>query len=322
MVFQNLFPRSKLSAASRRAGEQTVIFFNMIKTKIKEKAMTKVISMINLKGGVGKTQLVVAMGEFLASIKNKKVLIIDLDPQTNATVMLIGEKKWKSQNKKGYTLYQLFKDKIDRTKKFEIRKTIINRISNISSGLNNLDLFPSSLDLISIQDRIPSIGQDQFGIISPSTILQNVMQPIIDEEKYDFILIDCPPNLGMITLNGLMISDYYLIPTKADYISTYGIPQIIERINEFNDASQKNVTPLGIVITMYSGHHKRLHDEVIDFIENHSSYPDVYEDYIPFRIRIAETSYFDGSTTYTLKQKYGDSYDVIEGLIDTILTEV
>ncbi len=280
--------------------------------------MAIVISTINLKGGVGKTQLTVGVAEILAADYDKKVLLIDLDPQTNATVMLIGDKKWKSLNKEGHTLYQMFKDKIDNTSHFNIDKAIVRKVSNIGKGLVGLDLLPSSLDLINIQDRIPNISQDQFGVVSPATILQGNIKDKMDD--YDYILIDCPPNLGIITLNGLLISDYYIIPTKADYISTYGIPQILDRIKNFNHASKKNVKPLGIVITLYSGHQKNLHEEVISILKREQNYPKVFDHVIPFRQKIAETAYYDGSE-YTFKQKYGDAYSPMKEIAKAIINE-
>ncbi|MEA1973028.1 MAG: AAA family ATPase [Candidatus Cloacimonadota bacterium] len=283
--------------------------------------MATVLSMINLKGGVGKTQVSVGLAEFLVKQKNKKVLVIDLDPQTNATVMLIGDKKWKELNDEGKTLYQLFKDKIDTTELFDINESVIKKVSNINGGLHKLHLLPSSLDLINIQDRIPSISQDQFGVVTPSTILKSIILPFIEEEDYDYVIVDCPPNLGMITLNGLMISDYFIIPTKADYISTYGIPQILDRIDKFNTVSKKDVKPLGIAITLYSGHQRRLHDEVISMLEMDDLYPIVFESNIPYRQKIAETSYYDGSS-YTLKQKYGDAFDILNELTNEILEEI
>lgn len=281
--------------------------------------MAIVISTINLKGGVGKTQLTVGIAEILAGNYNKKVLLIDLDPQTNATVMLIGDKKWKYLNKKGCTLYQMFKDKIDNTSHFNINNAIVKKVSNIDNGLEGLDLLPSSLDLINIQDRIPNISQDQFGVVSPATILESNIKDIMG--NYDYIFIDCPPNLGIITLNGLFISKYYIIPTKADYISTYGIPQILDRIKDFNKASKKNVRPLGIVITLYSGYHKNLHDDVISMLKREKKYPKVFDEVIPFRQKIAETAYYNEKESYTFKQKYGDAYSPMKKIAEAIINE-
>src|SRR5713101_6246856 len=114
--------------------------------------MATVLSTINLKGGVSKTTTTVAVAEMLSSEFRKKVLVIDLDPQTNATTMLIGEEKWKELNKNGHTLAQLFKDAIEPdNKKFELKKTLQDHVSGVSD-VRSLSLLPSSLDLIDVQD--------------------------------------------------------------------------------------------------------------------------------------------------------------------------
>jgi chromosome partitioning protein len=93
--------------------------------------MAKVISTINLKGGVGKTQMTVALAEFLAMEHNKRVLLIDLDPQTNATVSLMDEQAWYTKDQNGETLLQLFKDKLEKTSRFDINQAIMKRVSNV-----------------------------------------------------------------------------------------------------------------------------------------------------------------------------------------------
>lgn len=121
--------------------------------------MAKVVSIINLKGGVGKTTTTVLLAEFLSLEYNKKVLVIDLDPQTNATVMLIKQDRWKIANDSNKTLKQMFLDKLNKEKKFDIKSSTIRNVSNIGNGIERLDLLPSSVDLISIQDKLPSIGK-------------------------------------------------------------------------------------------------------------------------------------------------------------------
>ncbi|TAL47167.1 hypothetical protein EPN87_03650, partial [archaeon] len=134
--------------------------------------MPKIISTINLKGGVGKTSMTVALAEFLAHEHNKKVLLIDLDPQTNATISLIDEKTWLQKDNNGETLAQLFKDKLEKTDKFNINNAIIKNVSNLGGGIENLDLLPSSLKLIEIQDSLPLISAGRFHVVSPVTILK------------------------------------------------------------------------------------------------------------------------------------------------------
>jgi chromosome partitioning protein len=121
--------------------------------------MTNVISTINLKGGVGKTQMTVTLAEFLATQHNKRVLLIDLDPQTNATVSLMDETLWLAKDQNGETLVQLFKDKLDKTSKFDISRAIVKGVSNVGGGIRNLDLLPSSLGLIEIQGNYSGRGR-------------------------------------------------------------------------------------------------------------------------------------------------------------------
>jgi chromosome partitioning protein len=267
-------------------------------------SMTKVVSTINLKGGVGKTQMTVALAEFLALLHSKKVLLIDLDPQTNATVSLIDENKWLVKDQKGETLLQLFKDKLEWTSKFDINKVIIKNVSNVAGGIPNLDLLPSSLGLISIQDSLPLIPAGRFYVTSPVTLLKEAISDVLEE--YDFVLIDCPPNLGIITLNGIYISDYYLIPCIPDILSTYGIPQILDRLKNFISETKIGTTALGIVISMYRAQ-SRLHDSIIQDLRIRASrkeYPRIFETVIPMSVRTAEAADVNASVN-TLKQKYG-----------------
>lgn len=266
--------------------------------------MVKVISTINLKGGVGKTQMTVALAEFLAMLHGKKVLLIDLDPQTNATVSLIDEQTWLAKDQEGQTLLQLFKDKLEHTLKFDVNRVIMKGVSNVAGGIRNLDLLPSSLGLIAIQDSLPLIPAGRFYVTSPVTILKEAVSEVL--EDYDFALIDCPPNLGIITLNGIYMSDYYIIPCIPDILSTYGIPQILDRLKNFSAATKIGITALGIVISMYRAQ-SRLHDSVIRDLRVRASkgeYPRIFDTIIPMTVRAAEAADVNVSVN-TLKQKYG-----------------
>lgn len=279
----------------------------------------KVISLINLKGGVGKTSITLVLAEFLTLKYNKNVLIIDLDPQTNATVSLISEQTWLNKNERGETLYQLFKDKLDKTALFDINKSIMNRVSNINGGIDNLSLLPSSIDLIKIQDSLSQISAGHFYITSPITILKDATSGILN--KYDFVLIDCPPNLGIITLNGIYMSDYYLIPTIPDHLSTWGIPQITNRIKEFKDETNISILPMGIVISMYRM--CSLHNSIIDQLKQDAlsgKGPRIFDTIIPLRARTAEAAEYD-SEVHTLRQKYGggDAYQTYDNLTKEVL---
>ena len=209
--------------------------------------MPKIISVINLKGGVAKTTTTVQIAECLTSEFSKRVLVIDLDPQTNATISLIPEEKWEELDESGQTLFQLFNDKLDKTDIFRLKTARQTGVSNLK--IPNLHLLPSSIRFVDIQDRISEIPAKTGYSLNPMEILKSAVHPILDD--YDYVLIDCPPNLGFITRNGIEISDYYLIPTISDTLSTYGIPQIIRTIDQFAKERSLAIQCLGLVITKF-----------------------------------------------------------------------
>ncbi len=266
--------------------------------------MGKVISFINLKGGVGKTHITVAVAEFIAAEDEKRVLVIDLDPQTNATILLIGEERWKEQEDKGKTLYQLFRDRLEKTNKFDLETSIMRGVSNLKGGIPTLDLLPSSINLINIQDSLSLIPSGELYTTLPIVILKEAIKDILP--LYDYVFIDCPPNLGIITLNGLFISDYYIIPTIPDILSTYGIPQILNRVRMFREKLDITVRPLGIVISMFRANNA-LHKNTIKALKARAEmgeYPEVFQTVIPLTIKAAESANFEDMPT-SLKQKYG-----------------
>lgn len=206
-----------------------------------------VVSLINLKGGVAKTTTTVQLAECLASEYGKKVLVIDLDPQTNATISLIDEEKWETLKDSNLTLFHLFNDKLEQTNLFDLDRALQRRVSNLQ--LANLDLLASSIQFIDIQDRLNEVSAKTHHMINPMEVLKTAIRPLL--KNYNYVLIDCPPNLGNITKNGMEISDYYLIPTISDTLSTYGIPQIVRQIHDFANARQLGIRCMGLVITKF-----------------------------------------------------------------------
>ncbi|MDE0276375.1 MAG: ParA family protein [Defluviicoccus sp.] len=272
--------------------------------------MARVISLINLKGGVAKTTTTVALAETLAAHFGKRILVVDLDPQTNATVMLIGETRWKAINKKGRTLATLFKDALEpQNGSFDIDKSLRSKVSDVQ-GAEKVDLLPSSLDLIDVQDRLASAPTGQFYAVTPIDLLRLAVKSKLDD--YDLVLVDCPPNLGIITLNGLRISEGYIIPTVPDVLSTYGIPQIIKRVSSFSREIAEDVEPLGIVITKYQ-ENSTTHKNVSKNLRNDGD-PPVFQTVIRQANQIAAAAEFHSSRR-TLKQKYGYG-DLAERYID------
>ena len=270
--------------------------------------MATIISTINLKGGVGKSTTTVAMAEIMSAEFNQRVLVIDLDPQTNATVMLIGEDNWRRRNDRGHTLAQLFRDALvedPSQRRFDLAATLVRGVSNVED-VRTVDLLPSSIDLIDVQDRLASMPQGQFFSNVPTDILRRATMPVLD--TYDYVLIDCPPNLGIITLNGLRISTGYIIPTIPDVLSTYGIPQIISRVADFSNNIAEEIEVMGIVITKYRAQ-SGLHRNTITTLRRNDI--PVFKAVIPERQALASSAEYIPIST--LRQKYGyqgefDSY--------------
>jgi chromosome partitioning protein len=275
--------------------------------------MAHVISIINLKGGVAKTTTAVALAETLSSVYGKRVLVVDLDPQTNATTMLIGETRWKMLNEQGFTLATLFKDALQpNNKHFNLEKTLQKRVSDVQ-GAERVDLLPSSLDLIDVQDRLATAPMGQFYSLTPTDLLRLSIKSKLDE--YDFVLIDCPPNLGIITLNGLRISEGYIIPTVPDVLSTYGIPQILKRVASFASEIAEPIEPLGIIVTKYQVN-STIHINGARELRRDPELPYVFDTMIKQANQIAAAAEYTPGQRRTLKQKYGYGTDLAERYID------
>ena len=281
--------------------------------------MAHVISTINLKGGVGKTTTTVALAETLSAEFRKRVLVVDLDPQTNATTMLIGEKTWRALNDKGHTLARLFQDALEPdNKQFNFDATLQIGVSDVG-GARTVDLLPSSLDLIGIQDDLATAPAGKFHSVIPTELLWRAVKARL--ENYDVVIVDCPPNLGIITLNGLRISRGYIIPTIPDFLSTYGIPQIVTRIREFSDEIAEPIDPLGIVITKFQSN-STVHSNVRGGLTTGNDAP-VFDTIIPQANDIAAAAEH-ADYSRTLKQKYGykglaDRYKELAGEILEVL---
>lgn len=297
------------------------------------------VSTINLKGGVGKTSITCALAEFLCLNHGKRVLVIDLDPQTNATVVLMGENEWKKErDDKRLTLAHFFEERIKNPRDLtplDPRKILVRNTSNIGSGIKGLDLLPSSPHFVDIQEEIPSIPQRRYGAGSYVAVLKEALTSILGEQSYDYILIDCPPSLGSLTQNGFCISKYYLIPCVPDWLSTYGIPLILRQSRGFSKAHSIQIDCLGVVFCRYrrqlSLHQKTIERyqalegrKVVDEPDS-PAYPPVFTTVIPETGK-AEEAVEPGRAVNTLKQKYGygspSIYDKYENLAIEFLQKV
>ena len=270
----------------------------------------KVISFINMKGGVAKTTTTVGTASAMAGYFGKRVLVIDMDPQTNATVMLIGDNKWAELNEKDFTLYTAFQEKLFSRSKvpFSLEETLQRDVGNLDR-VKGLDLLPSSLKLIKIQDQLYEIGKKTDYGVQPYEVLALAVNPIVS--YYDYIFIDCPPNMGILTQNALYMSDYYIIPTIPDILSTYGIPEVIFQVLDFCrnwkekeqwKVQQKDeIILLGIVATKVKNSNP-LHKWKLEELEHDESIQ-------PFHTIFTENARFAEAAEYresmTFRQKWG-----------------
>ncbi|GFM53532.1 chromosome partitioning protein ParA [Pseudomonas cichorii] len=279
--------------------------------------MTKVVSFINLKGGVGKTTTTVNIAATLAT-DGYKVLVIDLDPQTNATVSLIDQEDWQDRHDRGQTLYHMFNDMLKGESQFNIDDAILNGVGDIEG----LDLLPSSIHLVEIQDDIPDM--DNKAYVSHVDVLGNIIENI--KENYDFILIDCPPNLGAITLNGISISDYYIVPTVPDILSKIGISLILNRINSFKKRKHSCKIDLAGIIFTKVDYRTNLHKSTMTELRSGIYNEVVFKNDFPQRISVAEAPVdsrpFITSATAKRKSDFHDTKGIITTLTDEFLERV
>ncbi|OQM79022.1 ParA family protein [Rhodococcus sp. 66b] len=260
--------------------------------------MTHVVATINLKGGVGKTTTTAALAEMLSGEFGQRVLLIDLDPQTNLTIMMVGERRWGEVDSLNLTIASLFDAAVaSNGADYDISRLILRGVSPLTKVMS-VDLIPSSLALIGMQEKVAAAA---LGIGNESTdILLRALTPVVD--NYDYVLIDCPPNLETITLNGLRAADAYIIPTIPDVMSTYGIGPIQERVKSHGERWGKSIVELGIVVTKYR-RASSVHRNTVDDLNRRKDIGMVFPSLIPEANQIAAAAEY--ADFGTLRQKYG-----------------
>ena len=242
--------------------------------------MGKIISVANQKGGVGKTTTTINLSTFLAK-KGKKVLLIDADPQGNATSGLGAEKEVE------YSTYDVL---VGETEIQEVvEKTIIK----------NLYICPSNINLAGAEVELVSM-------MSREQRLKEKVEEI--KEKFDYILIDCPPSLGLITLNAFTASDSVLIPVQCEYYALEGLGQLLNTVNLVKKHLNKNLQIEGALLTMYDIR-TNLSNQVVKEVKKYFE-DKVYKTVIPRNVRLSEApSYGMPITEYDPRSKGAKSYE-------------
>lgn len=286
-------------------------------TSKKGACMTRIVSFINLKGGVGKTTVAVNVAALIAQAFQRRVLVVDLDPQTNATVSLIDQHTWEQRHAAEQTLFHLFDDMLNGKSRFNIRQAIMSDVG----GIRGLDLLPSSLELVEIQDAIPDM--DNKAYVSHVDVLGNALADV--RSTYDYVIVDCPPNLGAITLNGINISDFYVVPTVPDILSKIGISLIENRIANFTRRKRTcQIQAAGIVFTKID-YRTNLHQSTMRELRSAKG-SQIFANELPQRISIAEAPIdskpFVSSPTAQKKSDWQETLALIQAVTQEFMQRV
>lgn len=222
--------------------------------------MSRVIGIANQKGGVGKTTTAINLSACLAE-KGKKVLLIDLDPQGNATSGF-GLERGKIEN----TVYQLLISD-DLSIKDCIQKNV----------QENVDVLPSDVNLSGAEIELIGIKRKEF-------ILKKKLEPVRDD--YDFVIIDCPPSLNMLTVNALTTADSVLVPIQCEYYALEGLSLLLHTISLVKKRLNASLEVEGVVFTMYDSR-TNLSLQVVENVKDNLK-QNVYKTIIPRNVRLAE----------------------------------
>lgn len=221
--------------------------------------MARIIAIANQKGGVGKTTTAINLSACLAE-NNKKVLTIDTDPQGNTTSGL-GIEKDEIEN----TIYELMLDECT------IKECIVK------TEIENLHVMPSNVNLAGAEIELLGISDKEY-------ILKNAVDYIKDD--YDYIIIDCPPSLNMLTVNAMTTADTVLVPIQCEYYALEGLSQLIHTINLVQQRLNANLVMEGVVFTMYDAR-TNLSLQVVESVKNNLN-TTIYKTIIPRSVRLAE----------------------------------
>lgn len=242
--------------------------------------MGRIIAIANQKGGVGKTTTAINLSASLASL-GKKVLAIDMDPQGNMSSGLGVDK-----NEVEKTVYDLIIGNIG------IEECIYEEV------IENLDVLPSNIDLSAAEIELIGVDNKEY-------ILRDEVNKV--KEKYDFIIIDCPPALSMLTINAMTTSDSVLVPIQCEYYALEGLSQLIHTIELVQERLNPELEIEGVVFTMYDAR-TNLSLQVVENVKDNLN-QNIYKTIIPRNVRLAEApSYGMPINLYDPKSKGTESY--------------
>lgn len=242
--------------------------------------MHKKIAIVNQKGGVGKSTTAVNLSACLAEL-GKTVLLIDIDPQGNATSGVGIDK-----NNLPYTIYDLLIEDVPADK-----VTAPTNMENFSIIPSNIDLAGAEIELVSMISR------------------ENRLKKVIDtvEEEYEYIIIDCPPSLGLLTINALAAAESIIVPIQCEYYALEGLGQLLKTISLVQSNLNPDLKIEGVLLTMYDAR-TNLSQQVIEEVKNYFDNK-VYKSIIPRNVRLSEApSFGEPIIGYDSNSKGADAY--------------
>ena len=214
----------------------------------------KIFSFINYKGGVAKTTSTYHIGCWLAGLKQKRVLLIDIDPQTNLTFLCASIEDWRRRRERVGTIADMYRRFLD-NKPIDVRRYLWREPIRLRDGRHHpkIDLIPCDVELIG-----EDIGSGQVAGAYPSMEMlrrnaeqflrdRDFLVKVIDEvrDDYDYVLIDCPPNLYLMTQNALCASDHYIVTAIPDHLSTIGLNILIRKVQDIDNLMENAVVIAG-----------------------------------------------------------------------------
>lgn len=240
--------------------------------------MTKIVALANQKGGVGKTTTAINLGASVAACE-RRVLLVDLDPQSNATSGL-------GVTEANPSMYDVLIENMP-------LRDIIR-----PTEIPTLFIAPSSVDLVGAEVELrDAIGREYY--------LKRVIEPIAAD--YDYILIDSPPSLGLLTVNGLTAANSVLVPLQAEYFALEGVSQLLSTIDRVKSAVNPSLDVEGIVLTMYD-ERMNLARQVAEEVRNHFG-DKLYKTVIPRNVRLSEAPSFGKPIIlYDIRSRGSEAY--------------
>jgi len=254
---------------------------------------TKVIAVANQKGGVGKTTTAVNLAACVAAL-GRRVLLFDLDPQANATS---GVGLEKTEGASAYRVLLGDGGLLDKVK---------------STAFERLEVIPSEVDLCGVDIELARSDNHLHRVL-------NALQPVIQSQRFDLVLVDCPPSLGILTLNAFVAADSLIVPLQCEYYALEGISMLNRIMSQLHDnGANPRLELLGVVMTMYDGRTK-LSNQVVSEVREHFG-DRVFETMIPRSTRLAEAPSFGKPIIHY--DKYSAGSAAYELLAQELLTRL